>query len=88
MTQQQYERAVQISNRIKHLKETLDHIKDTNRHRLWYAHKSKDGFSSDWSLTGEWAMRNIADILDKHDLMIRQEIEDEINKLKQEIETL
>lgn len=29
-----------------------------------------------------------SDILDRHDLMIRQDIDDEINNLKKEIETL
>lgn len=33
-------------------------------------------------------MRPIAELLDKHDRMIRQEIEDEIEKLNQEIEEL
>ena len=83
MTQEQYTRAIQINNRIKELQETLDHIKDTKKHRLWYAYKGDD-----WKLTAQWAMWNISDILDKHDLMIRQEIEEEIEKLKKEIETL
>lgn len=33
-------------------------------------------------------MRLIGDILDKHDLMIRKEIDEKIEKLKKEIETL
>ena len=33
-------------------------------------------------------MRYIGDLLDKHDLMIRQEIDNEIEQLKAEIETL
>jgi len=89
MTQEQYIRAVQINNRINHLNETLEHIKDTKKHRLWYAYKVTDSCLSDsWNLTAEWAMSRIGDILDKHDLMIRQEIEEEIEKLKKEIETL
>lgn len=83
MTQEQYNRAVQINERIEALKETLDVIKDTKKHRLWYAYKR-----SEWELTSEWVMRNIDTILDKHDLMIRQEIQEEIEKLKAEIETL
>ena len=78
---------MQINNCINHLTETLDHIKDKGKHRLWYAYESGE-FGSDWRLTAEWAMRNISDILDKHDLMIRQEIEEEIERLKKEIETL
>lgn len=33
-------------------------------------------------------MRTISEILDKHDKMIRQEIDDEIESLKKEIEKL
>ena len=33
-------------------------------------------------------LKAIGDILDRHDIMIRQEIDDEINKIKQEIEEL
>ena len=88
MTEEQYKRAVQISKRINDLNEALECIKDTRSHRLWYAYKTEDGLSTDWRLTAEWAMRRIADILDKHDLMIRHEIEVEILKLTNEIKTL
>lgn len=87
MTDKQYTRAVQISKRIETLEEVKDGIKDKSKHRLWYAYNSGE-YGSDWSLTGEWAMRQIGEILDKHDLMIRQEIDDEIERLKREIETL
>lgn len=33
-------------------------------------------------------MKNISDILDRHDKQIREEIDAEIEKLKKEIETL
>lgn len=33
-------------------------------------------------------MKDISEILDKHDKMIRQEIEDEIESLKKEIEEI
>ncbi len=43
---------------------------------------------SKWYLTSEYDMRYISKILDKHDLMIRKEIDEEIEKLKAEIDTL
>ena len=87
MTQEQYKRAVEIGNELTALNETKDNIKKTGKHRLWYAYNDGE-FDSEWRLTPEWAMRNISDILDKHDIMIRQEIDEEIEKLKKEIETL
>ena len=87
MTQEQYKRAVEIGNELTALNETKDNIKKTGKHRLWYAYNDGE-FGSEWRLTPEWAMRYISDILDKHDIMIRQEIDDEIEKLKKEIETL
>ena len=87
MTQEQYNRAVQINHRIGELEEVKDTIKQTTKHRLWYASNSGE-FGSSWSLVPEWAMRKISKILDKHDVMIRQEIDEEIERLKSEIETL
>ena len=87
MTQEQYNRAVQINYRIGELEKVKDTIKQTTKHRLWYAFNSGE-FGSSWSLVSEWTMRNISEILDKHDVMIRQEIDEEIERLKAEIETL
>lgn len=84
MTPEQYKRAVQINERISELEKVKKEINEPAKHRLWYAEK----FERDWRLTSEWIMRYISEILDKHDLMIRQEIDDEIEKLKAEIETL
>ena len=84
MTEEQYKRAVQISNRIETLNNVKKEIEGTRDHRLWYAEKCERG----WGLTSEWIMCYISKILDKHDLMIRQEIDDEIAALKAEIERL
>ena len=86
MTEEQYKRAVQISNRIETLNNVKKEIEGTRDHRLWYAEKSIS--SSDFRLCSEYRMRDISDILDKHDLMIRQEIDDMIEQLKAEIKTL
>ena len=86
MTQEQFQRAVKINDRLEELARVKKEIDETSKHRLWYAEKSSCG--SDYRLTSEWVMRYIGELLDKHDLMIRQEIDEEIERLKAEIETL
>lgn len=85
MTQEQYNRALQIGDRIGELEKVKEEIEDKKKHRLWYAQKYSSG---DWVLCSEWLMQYISELLDKHDLMIRAEIEEEIQKLKEEIERL
>lgn len=85
MTEQQYNRAVAISNRLDALGDVKKQIEGTSTHRLYFAYKRSDG---SYSCCPDWTMRPIAELLDKHDLMIRQEIEDEIERLKKEIEEL
>ena len=84
MTTEQYNRAVQIHNRLSELQQVKKEIENTAQHRLWYASRG----SSDWRLTTEWVMRYIDELLDRHDTMIRAEIDEEINNLTKEIETL
>ena len=86
MTDEQYKRAVQIHERLVELQQVKKEIEGTLDHRLSYAEKSTS--SCDFRLCSEYRMRDISDILDKHDLMIRQEIDDMIEKLKAEIKTL
>ena len=43
---------------------------------------------NDYHLCSDWGMKPISSILDKHDRMIRQEIDDEISLLKEEIKKL
>lgn len=86
MTDEQYKRAVQIHERLVELQQVKKEIEGTLDHRLSYAEKSTS--SCDFRLCSEYRMRNISDILDKHDVMIRQEIEEEISDLLNEIETL
>lgn len=84
MTPQQYERVVEIHERIEALEETKKQIADKSKLRLYFAYRRSDGFNC----CADWSMRPIADLLDKHDRMIRQEIDDEIERLTKEIETL
>ncbi len=83
MTDEQYKRAVQIHERLNELQKVKKEIEGTRGHRLWYAEKG----NRDWQLTPEWVMSYISELLDKHDTMIRAEIEEEIINLLNEIET-
>lgn len=85
MTQKQYQRAVAIYKRLDELGRVKEEIKGTVTHRLTY---SEESGSSGWKVCWPNTMRLIGDILDKHDLMIRKEIDEEIERLEKEIETL
>lgn len=84
MTPELYERVVEIHERIETLEEIKKYIADKSTHRLYFAYKNIDEFRC----CPDWSMRPIADLLDKHDRMIRQEIDEEIERLTKEIETL
>lgn len=85
MTQKQYQRAIAIYKRLDELGRVKEEIKGTVTHRLTY---SEESGSSGWKVCWPNTMRLINDILDKHDLMIRKEIDEEIERLEKEIETL
>ena len=85
MTKEQYNRAVAINKRIIELQETLKEIGNTANHRICYTYKAS---SDDYRLCSNWAMRQISEILDRHDLAIRKEIQDEIDSLNKEIEMI
>lgn len=78
MTQEQYKRAVEINDRIRELNEVKEEIKDKTEYRLSYIWKRSSG---DWSPVSSYVMKNISNILDKHDEMIRQEIDDTLSKI-------
>ncbi|MBR1436151.1 MAG: hypothetical protein IJ584_13695 [Bacteroidales bacterium] len=84
MTEQQYRRACEIKDRLEALADTKKRIGNTQENRLYFATK----YSDEYRCCPDWAMRPIAELLDKHDRMIRQEIEEEIERLKKEIEEL
>lgn len=81
MKEEQYERAIQIHYRI----DALETIKaDLSRVDNKLTYVSKTNGEELYS----YHFKHIADILDKHDLQIRSEIDAEIESLKKEIETL
>lgn len=87
MNKEIYNRVIAISNRMGQLQEVKEKLEDTHRHYLTYAVRDNSFGGSD-SLCAEYIMRYISAILDKHDKMIRQEIDDEIAALNKEIEEL
>ena len=87
MKEETFKKAVQISQRIDELERFRNDLKPSSQYRLWYAHNSGE-FGSEWRLTAKWRMEIISAILDKHDELIRQEVDDEIERLKKEIEAL
>ena len=83
MTQEQYNRAVEINNRLLMLKGVLEELNCGGRSLTYkYSKGSDDG------LCAEYRLQPISNILDRHDNMIREEINNEIEKLKKEIEEL
>lgn len=87
MDKETYNRAVVISNRLSQPQKVKDEIQNTSNHYLTYAEKGC-AFSDLDSLCIDYIMKYISDILDKHDKMIREEIDDEIASLNKEIEEL
>lgn len=82
MTQEQYDRAAEINNRLLSLYKVKGEISRYNT-VLGYFHRLQHLFK-DLRIIDE----DIRDILDRHDKMIREEIDAEIEKLKKEIEEL
>ena len=84
MDKETYNRAIAISNHLSQLQKVKEELKDTCKCYLTYAIKAESLGDSDYLCHG-WIMKYISDILDKHDKMIRQEIDDEIAVLNKEI---
>lgn len=86
MTQEQYKKAVGLNERIKGLEAVQREL--LNYSNLWYAYGRTIHGNEYLEVFPKGIVNPIRHILDKHDKMIRQEINDEIKKLKSEIETL
>ena len=87
MTEEQFNEAVRINNRIGELKKVKKEISSLPNNKLSYIQKG-DSIRDDWEIVSDWIMRLISDILDRHDVQIREEIDEEIKKLKKNIELL
>lgn len=87
MTEKQFNEAVRINNRIGELEKVKKETSSLLNNKLSYIQKG-DSIRDDWKIVGDWIMRLISDILDRHDVQIRKEIDEEIERLKKEIEAL
>ena len=89
MTQEQFNTAIKLHHRLEALSKVKEEIANTEEHRLWYA-KRYDPMcgTTQWDTVSEFVVRSISDILDRHDQMIRQEIDDEIANITKQIEEL
>ena len=89
MTQEQFNTAIKLHHRLEVLAKVKEEIADIEKHRLWYAERYDPMCgTTKWETASEHRMRDISDILDRHDQMIRQEIDDEIAKITKQIEEL
>lgn len=89
MTKEQFNTAIKLHHRLEALSKVKKEIADIEKHRLWYAESySPMCGTTQWDTVSECAMRDISDILDRHDQMIRQEIDEEIAKITKQIEAL
>lgn len=87
MTAEQYQQVISIDNRINQLEKVQEEIKETKTHYLTYCKKETDS-SLGYSICADYIIRYISDILDKHDIQIRKEINAEILKLKESIKDI
>lgn len=78
MTEEQIKKVVKIHDQITSMV-TLKKKMEENPYRLTFEH----GYS-----LSSWERECIDDILNKHDKMIRQEIDERITELKEELEKL
>lgn len=87
MTQEQYERAIQINGRLNDLEMVKCEI-DRRNASLVYAYQQMCEYSIETQICREVVMAKLHDILNRHDKMIREEIDEEMRALEKEIESL
>lgn len=88
MTPEQFLIAIRLHERLEALGKVK---KEIEQNRLLYAREYDNPIIrcySKWESVGEHLMHSISDILDRHDKMIREEIDEEIAKIKRQIEEL
>lgn len=85
MTEEQFKKACEIQDKLRSLNEIKHDVFGAKGARLSYVYINA---VSDNAVHSKFALKPIAEILDKHDKMIRAEIDEEIRKLQEEIKTL
>jgi hypothetical protein len=88
MTEEQFEKAIEINDKLSALEDLADELKALDV-SLTYVHKTgRDGIAECKSIYG-WAIQDdVKDILKKHDKQIREEIEQLSATIKKEIEKI
>lgn len=83
-------KVLSIHKKIKELEAAKRVAKDKKGHCLYYIEEPYDTLSEidEWHPVSVDIMYSIRDILDRHSLQIRQEIDDRIKELKKELEEL
>lgn len=85
MTEEQYTEAIAIHNRLVALQDTKKNINNSSNYKLSYKYRMPD---NSYRETPEWILRPISDILERHDAMIREEIDREIEELTARIKQI
>lgn len=85
MTEEQFKRVVKINGKLESLHDIKREVFGAKGARLSYIYSNA---VSDNATHSKFALKAIAEILDKHDKMIREEIDEEVRKLQEEIKTL
>lgn len=85
MTEEQYVEAIAIHQRLVALQECLRFLDKSNSPKLTYSYEP---YVNEIRLCPEWKMQPLAEILDKHDTMIREEIKREIEELTARIKQI
>jgi hypothetical protein len=85
MKDEDFKKAIELNKRLEGLNEAKIEIGDMCSHRLLYI--AKDNLVS-WLDRPIWKLNPICHILKRHDEQIRKEIDEEIQKIKKQIEEL
>lgn len=90
MNQETITKVLATHQEIECLEAVKKAIDSTNNHRLSYLeYRGSLAYErSEWRVVNMDVMKYAGDILDRHDLQIRQEIDNRIEQLKQELEQL
>lgn len=85
MTEVQYKEAIAINSRLEALQECLRFLDKNNNPKLTYSYEP---YVNEVKLCPGRKMQPLAEILDKHDAMIREEIKREIEELTERIKQI
>ena len=91
MTVEQFTTAIQLHHKLEKLNKVKSEIENTKhqRHRLCYIRQLKVPYGkTGWEDCDANCLQIVGEILDRHDLQIRAEIDAKIENIKKQIENL